>query len=250
MKDVYKKIPSTLCKRYRAHLKKTQPALHKKPLILLNHLDMVGEYNLAANIIQLRTSSHRANQGSLELIMPPLINESTWSGPCKDIQPKIGFQGSVTTHESRARLIKYFEGVDGLTTNFFHFQPIFGHISNAQQKEALKVSFIENMRQQIFAFTPRGVGNYSVRFYEALREGRIPVLLDTGTVFPCEDVIDWNDFIICESTQEALVHKIFDWTHNRDLIALQKRCREIWESHIKFSSFIEHVPHYIQKLLC
>ncbi|MEC7986858.1 MAG: exostosin family protein [Myxococcota bacterium] len=248
MLEFYKKMPNTICKKYRNYLRKKPNKLHTKPLILLNHIDMEGEYEIDDDIINVRTSSHISNKRRLDIIMPPMMPEVEWSGPNRDIRPAIGFQGSITTHESRKRSLKYFEQVDGLDTNFFPVDAIFGHIPHAQQQQ-LRQSFVQNLQQQIFAFAPRGVGNYSVRFFEALRAGRIPVLLDTGMVFPCEDLIDWHDFIICKQNEDELVETMFDWVRNRDLVELQRRCREIWENYLKFSSFLERLPVYVENAL-
>jgi hypothetical protein len=68
------------------------------------------------------------------------------------------------------------------------------------------------------------------------------VLLDTDMVFPLEEKIDYSSIIICERTPEDVVAKMVDWIENRDLGAVQKECRWIWENYLYFPKFVEHLP--------
>ena len=51
-------------------------------------------------------------------------------------------------------------------------------------------SFAEHLLRMTYVLCPRGCENYSFRVYEALRFGRIPVIVDTDMVFP--PGIDWE----------------------------------------------------------
>ena len=58
--------------------------------------------------------------------------------------------------------------------------------------EILRNNYIENIVDSDFVLSPKGDGNYSVRFYETLALGRIPVLINTECVLPLEDKIDYK----------------------------------------------------------
>ena len=45
-----------------------------------------------------------------------------------------------------------------------------------------------------YVICPRGIENFSFRVYEALKYGRIPVIIDTEMVLPTE--IDWDQVAI------------------------------------------------------
>ena len=72
-------------------------------------------------------------------------------------------------------------------------------------------------------------------------------MVDSDQVFPCEDLIDWNDIIICAKDTEEMIKVVHDWTECRDLISIQKRCREVWEQYLQFESFLELLPKYIEE---
>lgn len=55
-------------------------------------------------------------------------------------------------------------------------------------------SYLSHMRDITYVLCPRGIENFSYRFYEALKFGRVPVLIDTDTVLP--DGVDWDELIV------------------------------------------------------
>lgn len=64
------------------------------------------------------------------------------------------------------------------------------------QRKISETEFKDNMYNNPYIFCMRGVGNFSVRFYETIAMGRIPVLLDTDCRLPLMDVIDWENHIV------------------------------------------------------
>jgi hypothetical protein len=55
-------------------------------------------------------------------------------------------------------------------------------------------AYLRHMQEVTYVLCPRGIENFSYRFYEALKFGRVPVLIDTETVLP--DGIDWEPLIV------------------------------------------------------
>ncbi len=62
--------------------------------------------------------------------------------------------------------------------------------------EQARREYIDVTKRTHFTFAPKGDGNYSLRFYEALSLGRIPVLIDTDVRLPLENKIAFNEFIV------------------------------------------------------
>ncbi len=56
--------------------------------------------------------------------------------------------------------------------------------------------YIENMIHSHFTLSPRGDGNFSQRFFECLSVGRFPVLVDTDTALPLQDIIPYERFVV------------------------------------------------------
>ena len=63
--------------------------------------------------------------------------------------------------------------------------------------------FVDNLLNSDYALCVKGDANASVRFYEALSLGRIPLFLDTACVLPLEDKINYRDFCVFIDWQDV-----------------------------------------------
>jgi len=73
-----------------------------------------------------------------------------------------------------------------------------------ENKEKTTLEFFKNIQDNLYTFCLRGNGNFSVRFYEALIMGRIPVLIDTDVKLPLEDQIDWKQHCLIVSENSII----------------------------------------------
>jgi hypothetical protein len=60
--------------------------------------------------------------------------------------------------------------------------------------EKRKQAFAEHLQRMTYVLCPRGCENYSFRVYEALRFGRVPVILDTDMVLP--GTLNWDEIAL------------------------------------------------------
>jgi len=67
----------------------------------------------------------------------------------------------------------------------FRCEPTFGFSGSDREIDA----YADHMAWSTYVLCPRGIENYSFRLYEALRMGRVPVIIDTHMVLP--EGIDW-----------------------------------------------------------
>lgn len=94
----------------------------------------------------------------------------------------------------RYQLLKRMEKEERIRNNFIlrnKYRAGAGNI-NTVTKQQTTLEFFENIQNNIYTFCLRGNGNFSVRFYETLIMGRIPVLVDTDLRLPLADEIDWS----------------------------------------------------------
>lgn len=54
--------------------------------------------------------------------------------------------------------------------------------------------YARHLSETTYVLCPRGVENYSYRLYEALRFGRVPILIDTDMVLP--QGVPWDDLVV------------------------------------------------------
>jgi hypothetical protein len=98
----------------------------------------------------------------------------------------------------RVKLLKQLTAERKIQTNFI-VRGTYGASAKVVSPEALmqgREEFIANVIASDVVLAPRGEGNSSQRFYEALSLGRFPVLVDTDVPLPLSDVIDYDRIVI------------------------------------------------------
>ncbi len=97
----------------------------------------------------------------------------------------------------RIRALKALSRNARVQPNFTARATYSGHIKTIQGSVAdNRREFVENLLNSDYALCVKGDANYSVRFYEALSLGRIPLFLDTACVLPLEDTLNYRDFCV------------------------------------------------------
>jgi len=111
-------------------------------------------------------------------------------------------------------------------------------------KEESTKAFYNNMFNNSYTFSSRGVGNFSVRFYETLAVGRIPILLNTDCRLPLYNIINWKKhcLILDEKSKDTLETQIInfhDSLSNKDFEALQKSNRDLWLNKLEREAYFK-----------
>lgn len=148
------------------------------------------------------------------------------------------------TTSFRAKVLKAFEK-PGIRTNYLaRRQYQAGKSSEMSTHSQEKLDFVTNVLESDYTLCMRGGGNYSVRFYETLSLGRIPVFIDTDCLLPFDDDIDyrgifpWIDIEDLPRAAEILLD-FHSKLSNDDFKALQMTCRYLWLEHMTANGFMK-----------
>lgn len=136
----------------------------------------------------------------------------------------------------RFRYLKKLKLSKVLKTNFILRENYRAGQKNQDVKEKTTKEFYENIYNNTYTFCSRGVGNFSVRFYETLAVGRIPILLNTDCRLPLEDIINWNDHVIILDKKRSLEFQILEFHNSKtdiQLEAIQETNRGLWKTHLE-----------------
>lgn len=106
--------------------------------------------------------------------------------------------------------------------------------------------FLANLFGCQYNLALRGKGNHSVRFYEILAAGRIPLFVNTGCVLPLEAEIDWKSHCVWAEDFDLtrIVDQVADFHAGIDdaaFVALQRRNRRLWEERLRPEPYFRHV---------
>lgn len=149
----------------------------------------------------------------------------------------------------RAKALKILADNPLVDTNFVTRNRAVFFKGDLDQKQKVRVEFVQNMAQSDYILCCRGSANYSNRLFEVLSCGRIPVFIDTDCVLPFEFAIDWKKYCVWVDEKELprIAEKIAEF-HNKlspqEFVELQYECRKLWKEWLSpegfFANFYRH----------
>ena len=109
----------------------------------------------------------------------------------QDRNLKASFMGSYETHSSRSSLAVSIQNRNDCfvrDTGVWHF-----HNENRDKNKKLYTDILTNSK---LCVCPRGTGPSTIRLWEAMATGCVPLLITDSSKLPLDDEIDWNKLII------------------------------------------------------
>ena len=105
--------------------------------------------------------------------------------------------------------------------------------------------FVDNLRDSDFVIAPKGDGNYSNRFLEALSMGRIPVVPDTDIVLPLEKEIDYSKIMVRVPMRDVVrtpeyIRDFYNSLSDDEWVARQRLAREVFTKYLRQDSFFRN----------
>lgn len=257
--------------------------MNRQPLFTLTHDSTQPlEGLLGGNFHAFRTSMMPGLKYKGEQLMPAFLNEAEfeeWTPLTVSGGPTVGFVGQghgELQHEMissnsddavkryglervsgeqtlkhpinigliiRQRVISGLSVSKAVTSNIVVRQINHAHLKGDLSR--LRTEYLENMNQNLFALCVRGVGNYSIRLYEALAMGRIPVIIDETMPLPLSGHIDWSALAVKVPIRDIdsvgeIVAAFFDSKTPEELIQMQHATRQTWLDFLTRTNFFVH----------
>jgi hypothetical protein len=150
----------------------------------------------------------------------------------------------------RALLMRLLEKSSRVKTNFVYRQHYRAGAIEQAERERTSLEYYDNIRNSDYVVCVRGGGNFSVRLYETLMMGRIPVFVNTDCLLPFPDQIDWKNYVVWVEWRDRLrIDEIIINFHTKrsenDFAELQVRNRKFWQEELS----VQGMLHSIQSLL-
>lgn len=181
--------------------------------------DYEGTFNVPKNVALFRTSMCKSLAKPNEYLLPYIWNmpSAPFSPLPSTKKPRIGFCGLVSP--KRMETLNALSASPDIETAFILRDQFMGGLTQQSKDE-----FYINMMNSHFNVCNRGAGNFSIRFYETLAAGRIPVLLDTDIVLPAGAT---NCVVIAKNNAE-IVSKILEFWKQGNIEKRQQQCYQLW----------------------
>ena len=209
----------------------------RPPVILPNH----------DNIIVLNTSVDLSKMPKNEMVIGVNL-EDKFMHYIEKPTLSIGFCGN--KNGGREYWLNFLNNNQEIKTDFIIRENYIHRLKSSQIND-----FERNMNNNLFIFCYRGAGNFSVRFYETLMRGRIPIVIKTDNIFPFENIIDYNKIGIFIEEKEIknndvlknIILNYYNSKSSQELINIQKYNRSIYLKYFHKNVFIQEIFKYIHK---
>ena len=160
-------------------------------------------------------------------------------------------QQLLSTSYLRAAILRTLEKTSTVTTNFIYRKQYRAGATTPEMRAKTTLEFYENMRDSDYVVCVRGAGNFSVRFYETLAMGRIPVFVNTDCLLPLAETIPWKKQVVWVDYKDlnrvgekvAAFHESLSAQQFEDLLAEN---RALWKEKLTLGGFFKtyfNTPH-------
>lgn len=156
----------------------------------------------------------------------------------------LDYQSFYPSSIKRARILKKLNTSQLLKPNFIFRDQYRGGVKTEAEKTKTTLEFFKNIEDSGYVFCLRGVGNFSVRLYETLAMGRIPVFIDTDCRLPLEGSINWSKHLVHVKSSnpkdiERSIINFHEQLSDLDFINIQAENRVLWEKYMNRNAFFK-----------
>ena len=167
----------------------------------------------------------------------------------RNLKSKIRFsylepQKILSSSYLRGSLLKKLEVNPLVNNNFIKRKQYRAGVTKNKETHITTAEFYNNILESQYVLCVRGAGNFSVRFYETLMMGRIPLYVHTDGYLPLSDAIDWKKHIVWVDYKDKhdIANILLDFHNKLDqdsLTNLLKNNRKLWEDKLTLSGFFK-----------
>ena len=194
-----------------------------------------------------RSSVDRLNPGRRSVALPYLGEDlAHWLHfDGGQIRFQTSFVGHAVSSDLRCRLVLAVAKEKRLVSHLEPRQKFHGHLPAGVQ-DAQRKPFLETISASLTVLCPRGEGLNSIRFFEVMSLGRIPVLISDQVLLPFEEQIDYDAFVIriAEKDVDRAGELLYDRLQGLDegqRLAMCRRARQVWEGYFSPARLVQRM---------
>jgi hypothetical protein len=153
----------------------------------------------------------------------------------------------------RNRVLNVLSESNKIDADFIIREKYRGGVRTKEELLRTTLEFYNNIRNTDYTVCIRGGGNFSVRIYETLANGWIPLFINTDSILPLDNFIDWKKHVVwVEEKETKYVDEILADFHNDihtdDFIQMQMNNRKLWLDYLSFQGFYCHLDDLINNV--
>ena len=138
----------------------------------------------------------------------------------------------------RFSILQNFRKSNKLITNFIFRKKYRAGAITKKDKRDTTIEYYNNLIDSDYIICIRGTGNFSVRLFETLMMGRIPIFFDTDCLLPLLKNIDWKNHVIWISWENQknaaqIVKEFHENISDKEFKSFQQRNRKLWKDKLQ-----------------
>lgn len=202
---------------------------NKKKHVFFVAGDSWKELDVLCDSFVFRTSCAK-NSKDLSIYYDVIINVPELNS-INDCDYDCSFIGCLETHPLRRTLPIAIDKIPG--KKICESTPDFFLRLSEESRRVMEIKWIETLNNSKFIMSPRGGGLNSIRFFETLAFGRIPILIADDTKLPLEDTINYNKFIVRVPEKKINDSYLYvkEFLRKNDLCEASKLARDTWNTY-------------------
>lgn len=147
-----------------------------------------------------------------------------------------------STSYLRGQVLKIIKKSTVLQDDFIERKKYRAGVVTKEDRQKTTLEFYNNIKETDYTVCVRGGGNFSVRFYEALAMGRIPIFINTDCILPLADKTNWEKHVVWveENELDQLEKKVLDFHQQftpSKFKNLQESNRKLWKEQLTLGGF-------------
>lgn len=146
----------------------------------------------------------------------------------------------------RAQLLRDLEKSSAIKTNFIYRKHYRAGAVTWETRAATTQEYFDNIKNSDYVLCVRGAGNFSVRLYETLMMGRIPVFVNTDCLLPFEEQIDWKKHVVWVEWKDRknIAARVAEFHNNlkgQEFEQLQLANRGLWKETLSVNAMLAFI---------
>jgi hypothetical protein len=196
----------------------------EKKIFVCQHI-LVDQLKIDENSVM--CSPHASDSNNVISIPHYPVNTSEKH---KDRTYLFGFLGSTTTHHTRKGIVKLFP--DFCKDSGVHWG------LDTKLGDSFSKTYITELANCRFALCPRGTGISSVRMFEAMSMGAIPVIIADGYRPPLSSIIDWDKISITVPEKKIKnINNILSEISLEDMNSMREKMTQAYKEYLSPDNF-------------
>lgn len=158
----------------------------------------------------------------------------------------LNFETLFSSASERLKILKTVSVSKDINTNFiFREKYRAGAITEEERRKTTK-EYYNNIIESDYIVCLRGGGNFSIRLYETLMMGRIPVFVNTDCLLPLDDEIDWKRHVVWVEWKDRkriaeIILRFHKNLSQKEFLRMQLENREICKSYFNVKYYLENI---------